>query len=723
MESIESQLDNYYILATAGRADERTRVLKQGDSFGVFDHYGDLIPGGMGEQGLYHQGTRFLSSHRMQLGNLRPLLLSSTVREENDLLAVDLTNPDLLTPGGLLTPRGTIHLFRSKFLWKCACHERVRLSNYAAQPLELLLVFRMDADYADIFEVRGTRRARRGERLPVRREANGFSFGYRGLDGVVRRTDVSFDPQPDEIEDGVAAFHVRLAPQQSMSITSAIRFRIEGSPPPPSLSFEQAVDESREEVDRRKRGGCAIETSSGGFNSWVRRSLSDLHMMVTPMPTGPYPYAGIPWFSTPFGRDGILTALQTLWIDPALARGVLSYLAATQAQAVVPEQDAEPGKILHEARSGEMAALGEVPFGRYYGSVDSTPLFLILAGAYYRRTGDLEFVRSLEGSIEAALRWIDCYGDRDGDGFVEYQSRTPRGLAQQGWKDSQDSVFHADGSPAEGPIALCEVQGYVYAAWRAAARIHEACGREERAEGLRARAEAFRERFAAAFWCPDIQTYALALDGTKQPCRVRTSNAGHLLWSRICDADRARKVAFGLLSRDFYTGWGVRTVAASEARYNPMSYHNGSVWPHDNAILALGLCRYGLTDLALQPMTGLYEVSRSVDLHRMPELFCGFPRRSGEGPTLYPVACAPQAWSAAAVFSLLAACLGLAIDSARAQEVRLHHSLLPAFLDWVRIENLRVGSSRLSLLLERHANNVGIEILSREGDVQIIAVK
>jgi glycogen debranching enzyme len=530
---------------------------------------------------------------------------------------------------------------------------------------------------------------------------------------------LSFDPPPSELTATTASYRLDLAPQEAQPIFITVGC---GAPEPPKpvpiLRALRAVHRNRRAISHN---AATVETSNDLFNEMLCRSMADLHMLMTNTPQGRYPYAGIPWYSTTFGRDGLITALQMLWLDPRIAQGVLRRLAAFQAKTDDPASDAQPGKILHEMREGEMAALREVPFGLYYGSVDATPLFVMLAGLYVERTGDDATIVELWPVIEAALAWIDGPGDPDGDGFIEYYRATEQGLANQGWKDSQDAIFHADGRLAEGPIALAEVQGYVYCAKHLAANCAERLGRSDRARRLRAEADLLAQRFDASFWCPEIETYALALDGNKEPCRVRSSNAGQVLFTGIAKPERATKVADGLLRPQFFSGWGIRTIANTEARYNPMSYHNGSIWPHDNALIALGLARYGHKRSVERVFKGLFDAATYMEMRRLPELFCGFQRGRGRGPTLYPVACAPQAWASATPFTLIEASLGLQFDHA-ANEIRLHNPRLPSFLDELVLRNLQLKQSSVDLKVRRHANEVSVEILERRGQIQVSVV-
>jgi glycogen debranching enzyme len=712
--------DQFQIRSTSSIADARTATLKQGDMFAIVDKHGDIRSGSAGEHGIFFGDTRILSRLVLEIDGVRPLLLSSTVGSDNVLLTVDLTNPLLERGDGAALSKGVLHIQRAVFLWQGACYQRITLGNYGQTVHAFRLSLSFGADFADLFEVSGVRRERRGSFEPPEVDADTVRLSYRGLDEITRTTRLRFSSAPDQLTAGQADFTCTLAPHETRTVDLAIdagrcdAADIDG--------FEAALDAAERTASLASGTSVRISTSDRQVSEWIDRAQSDLRMLVTETDLGAYPYAGVPWFSTVFGRDGIITALQTLWAEPRLARGVLCYLAAHQAQAVAPEREAEPGKILHEVRRGEMANLGEVPFGRYYGTVDATPLFVMLAGAYYRRTADLELIASIWPNILAALDWMEHYGDVDGDGFVEYAQHNTSGLINQGWKDSQDSIFHADGSEPVGPIALCEVQGYAFAAYAAAAELAAALGEERCATRMSERAWQIRQRFEDVFWVEELGTYALALDGNKQPCGVRSSNAGHCLFTGIATAERARSVVNTLTAPDMFCGWGVRTIAVGEARYNPMSYHNGSVWPHDNALLAAGFARYGFKTQALWIMSGLFDASVYMDLSRLPELFCGFARRPRVGPTLYPVACAPQAWAAGSVLLLLQACLGMEV-TAEQPVVRFDRPVLPSDLQEVVIRNLSVAGAELDLSLHQHPDGVGVRVLRRSGTVDVVVVK
>jgi glycogen debranching enzyme len=715
MDDVIRLTDQYYIAAPSSATDQ-ARILKHGESFAIFDRYGDIRQTGLGEQGIYHEGTRFLSHLVFRLGNSHPFLLSSTVQRDNLLLTVDLTNPDVYGKETIILRRGDLHIFRAKFIWQATCYEWLRMANYGLLPVEIDFSFHFDADFADIFEVRGVKRDNRGTRLETEIATQSVGLSYRGLDNVIRRTEINFDPAPELLTGTEAFFKTVLTSKKEVIYCLTYSFQTD-SGKPARHARSAALAHAKEGLTSRSINECKISTSNEEFNGWLERSLADLHMMFTETAQGEYPYAGVPWFSTPFGRDGIITAMQFLWVNPLIARGVLCYLAARQADRFIPEKDAEPGKILHESRRGEMATLQEIPFDCYYGSTDATPLFIMLAGAYYERTADLEFIESIWSNIVRALDWIDIHGDTDHDGFVETMRHSKHGLVQQGWKDSWDSVSHADGSLPEFPLALCEVQGYAYAARLAAAGLAAALGLTAKAEELMAKAQFLKDRFNDAFWCEELSTYAIALDRDKRPCKIKASNAGHCLFSGIASVEYARRVAQTLLGEGSFSGWGIRTLDASEVRYNPMAYHNGSVWPHDNSLIAAGFARYGLKEEVNMIVTGLFNSSLYFELQRLPELFCGFRRREGVGPTLYPVACSPQAWAAGSVFLLLQTCLGLSIH-AEQSNVYFTSPSLPDLVEEVRIKDLRVGTSYVDLEVDRSFRGVGVQ--RRHGGVNVV---
>jgi len=693
------------------------RTLKHGDTFAMFDELGDVVEVEHSPAGLFHFDTRFLSRLVFTLEGHRPLVLSSTVQPDNLTLDVDLTNPDMFRDERLVLAKDTFHIARAKFLWEASCHELFTVTNYADEHMRLHCALEFGADFADLFEIRGHVRSRRGTVAHELRAPAEVRFVYGSLDGVARSTRITFDPAPATLSASRADFQIEVAPRSRRSIAVSVQCLL-AERPACAGRFHAILRRARRSRALERRSGAKIETSNVTVNSILSRSSADLAMLATDTPLGSYPYAGVPWFSTVFGRDGIITALEMLWLAPAMARGVLRFLAAHQAKGEDPAADQEPGKIVHELRECELAHLGEVPFGRYYGSVDSTPLFVALAGLYWQRTGDRVTLEEIWPAVLAALEWIDRHGDRDGDGFVEYGRRRESGLANQGWKDSEDAVFHADGRLAALPIALCEVQGYVYLARRSAALAAAELGQRDLAANLEAQAEALRVRFEAAFWREALGTYALALDGHKQPCDVRSSNAGQLLFTGICRPARAARVAQQLFGRDFFSGWGIRTLGAREKRFNPTSYHNGSVWPHDNALIALGLAHFGHTAQALSLSAALFDAAAHMHLRRLPELFCGFERKRGKAPTLYPVACAPQAWAAATPFALLQACLGLEVDAASSTLI-LRRPSLPQFLDWLAVRDLDVGSGRLDLMFRRHGSGVAVNLLRREGEADV----
>jgi glycogen debranching enzyme len=719
LRPVEQATESPFYIPMTGPATRPRRSLKHDDTFIVLDSHGDIGASAGGADGLFNADTRYLARLEMMLDDVQPLLLGSNLRDDNSALTVDLTNSDVYRNGRLALQKDRLHIVRTIFLWRGTAYQRIGLQNHGDHAAHFDLSLLFDNDFADLFEVRGERRPKRGVGTSKLSGPADVVLDYRGLDGQGRFTVLHFEPRPTRLLVNAATWHFDLAPKQTVSLSVAVACNkpILGK----SVPFFRGLLAHRREMRRSTAGAATVETSNNIFNEVLSQAMADLNMLMTDTPQGRYPYAGIPWYSTTFGRDGLITALQMLWVDPRIAAGVLRRLAYFQAEATDPLADAEPGKILHEMRGGEMAALREVPFAQYYGSVDSTPLFVLLAGLYVERTGDEGLLAQLWPAIEAALQWIDGPGDPDDDGFVEYRRASELGLANQGWKDSFDAIFHADGRLAEGHIALAEVQGYVFAAKRLAARCAWRLGRLDMVKKLEADAQALAERFEAAFWCEELGTYALALDGEKQPCRVHSSNAGQLLFTGIVREDRARRVAADLMSRCFFTGWGIRTIAQGEARYNPMSYHNGSIWPHDNALIALGFARYGLKHSVAHLFHGMFDTASYMDLRRLPELFCGFRRERHRGPVLYPVACAPQAWASGAAFTMLEAALGLEFDAGRG-EIRLRDPRLPTFLNEVVLRDLKLGSSSVDLRLRRHGEEVSLEVLRTRGQIQVSIV-
>jgi glycogen debranching enzyme len=665
-------------------------TLKDGNTFLLADALGDIQGS---DDGLFLNDTRMLSRFELGVADRRPSLLGAAISQDNTVFRAHLTNSPLPALGERAIPKGVIHIERIRFLWDACLYERLKLTNFSDHDADLPLRMGFAADFADIFEVQGHVRPEKGVLLPPRVDRTSFCLSYRGRDDVVRATHVGFSEIPTSISASEVAFTVRLPRGGEADLFVEISGQSGASPS--RARFEAALEASSASMRERAGVGASIGSSGRLFNLWIEKSRADLALLTTALPTGPYPYAGIPWFATQFGRDAIITSLQTLWVNPQLAAGVLRFLASTQAQSESTFRDSQPGKIMHETRRGEMASLREVPFGQYYGGVDTTPLFVMLAGAYERCTGDGTVVDEIWDNLLAAVGWIEMRLESSNTGFLDYARGEQTGLANQAWKDSQDSMFHADGRLPRGPLAVVEVQGYAFAALLAMSELAAARKDPERSAKWRLRAARLRGQIEARFWVEEMGFYALAIDGENQPCRVYASNAGHLLFCGVPSPERAATVTEKLLSERFCSGWGIRTLALGEPRFNPMSYHNGSVWPHDTSLCVAGIARYGGRPQAVKILSQMFEAADHFAM-RLPELYCGFPRLPGQGPTPYPVACLPQAWSSGAIFMLLQACLGFEIDG-RSQQVQIGRPLLPIGIESVKIESLPVGSQRIDL--------------------------
>jgi glycogen debranching enzyme len=696
-------------------------AVKEGEAFVYSDTEGNLDDRSGFGLGMYYRDMRFLSHLRLRVSGRDPILLSSSA-ERAYMSFVDLTNPDLYDEDNqLLVPQQTLNIRRLRAVGR-RIYERVRVKNYNAFPVRLDIQLAFGADFHDIFEVRGLSRPTRGHHDPPRAEGRTIEFAYLGEDQVRRATRIEFGTDPTRLEirgDLVEAdFGLHLAAHETKVVAITIEPRV-GEEELPAHDFDTVVHELRRSYEDWERECTQIRTDNEVFNQLLTRGLRDLRALYTRLDGGGVIAAGIPWYVAAFGRDTLITSHQLLMLNIRPARESLLQLARLQGTKVDDWRDEEPGKILHEIRKGELAGSGYLPHTPYYGSVDSTPWFLILLAQYYRWTNDRAFVEELLPAAEAALQWIDEYGDSDGDGLVEYRTRSKRGLSNHGWKDSWDAVVHTDGNLAEPPIALVEVQGYVYMAKVRMADVYEALGDHERATRLRKEATLLRDRLDEAFWLEDEQYFAFALDGDKAPVRTVVSNPGHLLYCDAVEWERAEKVARRLFQPDMFSGWGIRTMSKTAKAYNPMSYHNGSVWPHDNALIAAGLKRYGFVNTTNRVATAMFDAAVHSDYMRLPELYCGFTRRTPTSPVDYPVACSPQAWAAGSPFLLLQAMLGL---SAMAHQnlLTVNKPHLPRWLNYVELRNLRVGESTLTLVFRREGEMTGFSLVSREGDVRVV---
>jgi glycogen debranching enzyme len=693
------------------------RVIKHNDVFLMTDHHGD-IPGNGSQSGLYMKDTRFLSKMELTLNDKRPLLLSSSA-DENYVARIRMTNEHEETEGTVQLWRESVELIRERFIYGEVLYETISMTSYSTKPLSFDLRVSFDADFSDMFLIRGFQPAEELGRVTERKmDKTSWHAAYQGVDGVRRDTHISWDTEADSVtEQGELHFAVKLTPTESRRITFIIIPSVEGNRPVTSTR-EKALAELQGTYELWNKHNTKIESDSTVLSRLYSRGVQDLRVLLTDFGHGLFPVAGLPWYAVPFGRDSLIAALQMLPLDPVVARVTLGMMAAYQGTERNPWKDEQPGKIMHELRNGELARSGQVPFAPYYGSIDSTPLFILLAAEYAHWTGDTETIARLLPNIEKALAWIDQFGDRDGDGWVEYYQESSKGIANQGWKDSADSVVHENGEFANAPIALVEVQGYVYQAKSRLAPVVERLGHRELAERLRREAESLRQLFDDAFWMPHEQFYAIALDGNKDQVRSVTSNPGHLLMSGIVSGDKAQQVAQRLVAGDMFGGYGIRTMSSGSTGYNPMSYHDGSIWPHDNSLILLGMSRMGFKEEASTVVSGLLKAAEHFEYNRLPELYCGYDDTIGY-PVSYPVACSPQAWAAGTSVLLIQSMLGLQPDALK-RTIRLD-PFLPENVRHLTVRDLPVADGCISVVLKREigTESLRVDILENTSGCQI----
>ncbi|MGB3614076.1 MAG: amylo-alpha-1,6-glucosidase [Elainellaceae cyanobacterium] len=722
---------------TTVKRQQPTLTLKDNDLFLITDTVGN-ISGCLDDEvndslGLFCQDTRFLSRLELQFEKQPPILLSSTAHKGFALSAL-CANPNISNR----IPAETIGIQRDLVL-QGGLFEELMLTNYSTQSVTFELSLSFDSDFADLFEIRGRVRPQTGVMMRpvylksgmpetvVFNDGTGASGGdalilaYRGVDQLLMDSRIQFyRRRPDEIKGYTAVWHLTLKPHA----TEVLGYRLQPFLDNQSASLvsipgtlSQAVAaESMEEKQWRDRT-THIHTDNRALNDIIERAEQDIYALGQTFGDGKILSAGIPWFSALFGRDSIIAALQTLVLNPEIARQTLQVLADYQGTVTDTWREEEPGKILHELRLGEMARNGEIPHTPYYGTVDATPLWLILYADYYAWTGDRNTVDHLWGAAIAAMEWIDRRCDKTG--YVAYERESSGGLRNQGWKDSEDGIVNAKGELAQGAIALAEVQGYVYAASMRLSQIAQMKDQPELARRWRQQAEQLKQRFERDFWMPDQGYLALALDGNGKPVDGITSNPGHCLETGILSPDKARSVAERLQAPDMFSGWGIRTLSSASPAYNPMGYHVGSVWPHDNGMIVAGLRSLGFTEQAFEVAQGLIDMTVQQPYLRPPELFCGFERSPQRSPIRYPVACSPQAWATGTMFQLLQIMANLVPDAPN-NCLRIVHPTLPPSLHYLSLQNLKIGQTVLDLEFERPHETTACRVARKRGNLRVV---
>ena len=695
-------------------------VLKENRIMMVSDEMGDIPAGNTTGLGLYFSDTRFLSAYEFRLSRMQPILLSASV-DESYVATFQMVNPVLLLDEGKRRiPQQSLSIRRSRFIYG-GLHERIGVQNCGHEPVDIECSIRFDADFRDMFDVRGYKDQYGGTIRPLEVGDRGMTYTYDGRDGLIRRTEIVVNRTPATQHDGALTWHFHLESKETITLVIDVIPVIGENESTLTYLYDDALQALQASYRRWHDNTSRIRTDNAFLDrGLLRRSQMDLRILLEEYDTGLFPMAGIPWFSAPFGRDALIASIQTLMINPEVARGTLRYLAQQQGRRVDTSREEEPGKILHEVRYGELANLKLIPHTPYYGSVDGTPLFLVCAVEMMDWLNDQDLFVELLPSILSALKWVDQYGDSDHDGFVEYAERASGGVRNQGWKDSSDSLLYPDGRPAELPVALVEVQGYIYQAKVGLSRIFARLGQSAMAERLAREAAELRRRFELSFWLDKEQFYAQGLDRNKTPIPSITSNPAHCLWAGIIDPERAEILRDRLMAPDMFSGWGIRTLSSDSPHYNPMSYHNGTIWPHDNSIAAAGLRRYRHTEAAGQVIEGIMEAGIRMPDHRLPELFCGFRRDTqyNNGPAEYLVSCNPQAWGAGAAFHLMQTALGIVPDTTAG---RVYLNPVPfGQARSVEIRGMRVGNGKLSFKVAYNGGRPDVEVLEKPDDLDVI---
>jgi glycogen debranching enzyme len=677
--------------------------------------------------GLYYHDCRFLNGYELLLGGRPPEPLVST-GARGYMALFELTNPDIRAESGeRLVRKEEIGIRWERILddGELSLHEQISFRNFSVRPVEVPVALVFRGGFEDVFGVRALLRDLPGVVRAPRWVNGGLLFRYDGCDGLYRSVFIRLWPSAHTSEGVMAGYRLRLEPREEKSlwVTITVAESSDDQPPPagpgrqPNIRAQE--DEHRRSLDRWLGRQTEVRSDSLLIDGVVDRSLRDLRLLRSGSGDEQYYAAGVPWFTTLFGRDSIITALQTLAFDPAIAEQTLRILARHQGRQIDAWREEEPGKILHELRVGEMARSGVVPHSPYFGTIDATPLFLVLVGRHAAWRGDLALFDELRPSIDLALEWMDRFGDPQDTGYLTYQSTHERGLVNQGWKDSGDGVLNADGSVARPPIALVEVQAYAYRARMEIAELYRRAGEPERAENLEREAQELKARFNRDFWLEDRGFYALALQEGRVPAAVLSSNAGHALWGGIAESDKARRTMERLLDEDMFNGWGIRTLSEKEMGYNPIGYHLGTVWPHDNSLIAAGFKEYGFDQEACRVFQGMVRAAMHFEAYRLPELFAGFRREDYEIPVSYPLANKPQAWAAGTIPHMLETLLGLQPEAFE-HRLRVVRPALPDFFSRLEVHRLRVGADRVDLRFERIGGVMAVQVLGRMGGLNVV---